>query len=66
MSNTFLSKEKEISEEELKKIQEFAYSMVKKPGLFTIFLKARTTKEVRDYLTKRRLKVALLIKWSNT
>ena len=49
----FLSKEKEISEEELKEIQEFAqYSYGKNLALYYLSFKARTTKEVRDYLTK--------------
>lgn len=49
----FLSKDKEISEEELKEIQEFAqYSYGKNLALYHLSFKARTTKEVRDYLTK--------------
>ena len=49
----FLSKDKEISEEELKEIKEFAqYSYGKNLALYHLYFKARTTKEVRDYLTK--------------
>ena len=49
----FLSKDKEISEEELKEIQEFAqYSYGKNLALYHLSFKARTTTEVRDYLTK--------------
>ena len=49
----FLSKEKEISEEELQEIKEFAqYSYGKNLALYHLSFKARTTKEVRDYLTK--------------
>lgn len=49
----FLSKDKEITEEELKKIKEFAqYSYGKNLALYHLSFKARTTKEVRDYLTK--------------
>ena len=49
----FLSKDKEISEEALKEIQEFAqYSYGKNLALYHLSFKARTTKEVRDYLTK--------------
>ena len=49
----FLSKDKEISEEELKEIKEFAqYSYGKNLALYHLSFKARTTKEVRDYLTK--------------
>ena len=49
----FLSKDKEISEEELKEIQEFAqYSYGKNLALYHLSFKARTTKEVRDYLIK--------------
>lgn len=49
----FLSKDKEITEEELKEIKEFAqYSYGKNLALYHLSFKARTTKEVRDYLTK--------------
>ncbi len=49
----FLSKDKEISEEELKEIKEFAqYSYGNNLALYHLSFKARTTKEVRDYLTK--------------
>ena len=43
----FLSKDKEISEEELKEIQEFAQYPMVKPGLYHLSFKARTTKEVQ-------------------
>ena len=49
----FLSKDKEITEEELKEIKEFAqYSYGKNLALYHLSFKTRTTKEVRDYLTK--------------
>lgn len=49
----FLSKDKEISEEELKDIKEFAqYSYGKNLALYHLSFKARTTKEVREYLSK--------------
>ena len=49
----FLSKDKEISEEELREIKEFAqYSYGKNLALYHLSFKARTTKEVRDYLIK--------------
>ena len=49
----FLSKDKEVSEEELKEITEFAqYSYGKNLALYHLSFKARTRKEVQDYLTK--------------
>ena len=59
----FLSKEKEISEEELKEIQEFAqYSYGKNLALYHLSFKARTTKEVRDYLTKYEIDTEIIDK----
>lgn len=59
----FLSKEKEISEEELKEIQEFAqYSYGKNLALYHLSFKARTTKEVRDYLTKYEIESEIIDK----
>ena len=59
----FLSKDKEISEEELKEIQEFAqYSYGKNLALYHLSFKARTTKEVRDYLTKYEIDTEIIDK----
>ena len=59
----FLSKDKEISEEELKEIQEFAqYSYGKNLALYHLSFKARTTKEVRDYLTKYEIESGIIDK----
>lgn len=59
----FLSKDKEISEEELKEIQEFAqYSYGKNLALYHLSFKARTTTEVRDYLTKYEIESGIIDK----
>ena len=59
----FLSKDKEISEEELKEIKEFAqYSYGKNLALYHLSFKARTTKEVRDYLTKYEIESIIIDK----
>ena len=59
----FLSKDKEISEEELKEIKEFAqYSYGKNLALYHLSFKARTTKEVRDYLTKYEIESVIIDK----
>ena len=59
----FLSKDKEISEEELKEIQEFAqYSYGKNLALYHLSFKARTTKEVRDYLSKYEIESGIIDK----
>ena len=59
----FLSKNKEISEEELKEIKEFAqYSYGKNLALYHLSFKARTTKEVRDYLTKYEIESIIIDK----
>ena len=59
----FLSKDKEISEEELKEIQEFAqYSYGNNLALYHLSFKARTTKEVRDYLTKYEIESGIIDK----
>ena len=48
-----LSRDKVISEEELKEIQEFAqFSYGKNLALYHLSFKARTEKEVREYLKK--------------
>ena len=59
----FLSKDKEISEEELKEIQEFAqYSYGKNLALYHLSFKARTTTEVRDYLRKYEIESGIIDK----
>ena len=48
-----LSRDKVISEEELKEIQDFAqFSYGKNLALYHLSFKARTEKEVREYLKK--------------
>ena len=65
-SNIFF-KDKEISEEELKEIQEFAQSPYGKTWPFTIFsLKLEQQKKSETTWQNMRLIVALLIKWSNS
>ena len=52
----FLSKDKNISEEELEEIRSFAqFSYGKNLALYHLSFKARTVKEVRDYLTKQEI-----------
>lgn len=59
----FLSKDKEISEEELREIKEFAqYSYGRNLALYHLSFKARTTKEVRDYLTKYEIESVIIDK----
>lgn len=56
-----LSRDKVISEEELKEIQDFAqFSYGKNLALYHLSFKARTEKEVREYLKKN----TILIKTS--
>ena len=51
-----LSRDKVISEEELKEIQDFAqFSYGKNLALYHLSFKARTEKEVRDYLAKHEI-----------
>ncbi|MBY5035522.1 recombination regulator RecX [Streptococcus gallolyticus] len=53
-----LSKDKDISPEELKEIQEFAqFSYGKNLALYHISLKQRTRKEVQDYLVKHEINI---------
>ena len=51
-----LSRDKEISQEELKEIQTFAQlSHAKNLALYHLSFKARTAREVRDYLAKHEI-----------
>ena len=51
-----LSRDKEISQEELKEIQTFAQlSNAKNLALYHLSFKARTAREVRDYLAKHEI-----------
>jgi regulatory protein len=58
----FLSRGKDISEEELAEIRDFAqFSYGKNLALYHLSFKQRTVKEVRDYLTKHEIEAAIIL-----
>lgn len=59
----FLSKGKEIGEEEWKEIRDFAqFSYGKNLALYHLSFKSRSTKEVRDYLTQHEIEATAIEK----